>query len=350
MCNGFNKPIYVDRPLCPIETSDRFELVCYDIAGPFLPKNIRGNLYALIIVDHFTKWTEILPLKDVTAPAIAKAIFHQWICRYGVMSKLHSDGANNVHVEVIKELCAQMCTTKSKSSRLHPQGDGMAEATIKIVKSSIKKQVDEFGQDWDLYLHPTAFAIRTSINNSTRHTPGDLGDNFQRLIDISAKQLHPTTSQRSYKEFATSLGAKLNMSIEIVHRNSQHARNKMKQNYDKHNSHHQIQEGNNVMLWWPYFKKGISRFFQSSWKGPFIVEKLIGKTNCKIRNENGKEQCVHLNQLKLTEARNTYPVYKCKSKNSNKKSYISFDELSHEDNTAEYNNRNDDSNPIINHG
>ena len=41
---------------------------------------------------------------------------------------------------------------------------------------------------------------------------------------------------------------KLKRSIEIVHGNSQHARNKMKQNYDKHNSHHQIQEGNTVML------------------------------------------------------------------------------------------------------
>ena len=155
-------------------------------------------------MDHFTKWTEILPLKDVTAPTIAKAIFHQWICRYGVMSRLHSDGANNVHGEVIKELCAQMGTIKSKSSRLH-QGDGWQKQ-----HSSIKKQVDEFGQEWDLYLHPIAFAIQTSINNSTRHTPAELvlADNLQRPIDVSVKQVHPTMSQRLYKEFATSLGAK----------------------------------------------------------------------------------------------------------------------------------------------
>ena len=140
------------RTLQPIPIENRFEFVCYDLAGPFLPKNVRGNLYALIIVNHFTKWPEIFPLKDATAPTIARNIFDQWCCRYGVMDKLRSDGAgaSNVHGEVIKELCKLIGTVKSKSSRLQPQGDGMAESTVKILKSCVQKQVDQFGQDWDL--------------------------------------------------------------------------------------------------------------------------------------------------------------------------------------------------------
>ena len=37
-CNEFNSPNqgYVKRPLVPIDTSRRFELVCYDLAGPFV--------------------------------------------------------------------------------------------------------------------------------------------------------------------------------------------------------------------------------------------------------------------------------------------------------------------------
>ena len=101
-CCEFNKHVYVNRPVSLIEINNRFEFVCYDIAGPFLPKNIRGNQYALIIVDHFTKWPEILPLKEATAPTIARSIFDQWCCRYGIMTRLHSDGAKNVHSGVIK--------------------------------------------------------------------------------------------------------------------------------------------------------------------------------------------------------------------------------------------------------
>ena len=97
-CNEFNSPAngYAKRPLTPISTRNRFELVCYDIAGPFIPKTDRGNVYALIIIDHFTKWPEIVALPNIEAITIALAIFDNWVCRYGVMSRLHSDGAKNV--------------------------------------------------------------------------------------------------------------------------------------------------------------------------------------------------------------------------------------------------------------
>ena len=46
----------------PIETTNRFELVCYNLPGPFLP-SYNESTYAMIIVDHFSKWCEIVPLK-----------------------------------------------------------------------------------------------------------------------------------------------------------------------------------------------------------------------------------------------------------------------------------------------
>ena len=90
------------------------------------------------------------------------------------MGQLHSDGAQNVHGEVIKEMCKLIGTVKTKSSRLHPQGDGMSEAMVKIMKNAVKKQVDRYGRDWDSYLQTTAFAIRSSINTSTKFSPAEL--------------------------------------------------------------------------------------------------------------------------------------------------------------------------------
>ena len=111
----------------PIESSERFQTVCYDIAGPFMPTTPRGNKYALILVDHFTKWPEIVALPDIQAPTIARAIYDQWCCRYGLMTSLLSDGCPNVDGHVIRELCLLLGIGESKSSRLHPQGDGLSE-------------------------------------------------------------------------------------------------------------------------------------------------------------------------------------------------------------------------------
>ena len=88
---------YHKEPLQPIQFTERFELVFYDLAGPFLQETPSGNKYALIIVDHFSKWPEVIPLKTIDAPTIARAIYDQWICRNGLMKRHHSDGASNVH-------------------------------------------------------------------------------------------------------------------------------------------------------------------------------------------------------------------------------------------------------------
>ena len=76
-CNAFNTPPggYVRAPFNPINSSERFETVCYDIAGPFMHVTPSGNSYALILVDHFTKWTEAIALPDIQAPTIAHAIY-----------------------------------------------------------------------------------------------------------------------------------------------------------------------------------------------------------------------------------------------------------------------------------
>ena len=55
----------------------------YDFAGPFLPVTIRGNRY-LIIVDHFSHWPEFIALPNAEATTVARALFDNWFCHYGV--------------------------------------------------------------------------------------------------------------------------------------------------------------------------------------------------------------------------------------------------------------------------
>ena len=163
-CQQFNapKPGYVKAPLQPIKTTERFQLVCYDLAGPFTPITPRGNQYVLIVVDHFSHWPEFIPLRDTTAPTLAHALFDQWCCRYGTPDRFHSDGANNVHGYVMKELSNLLGIDKTKSSRLHPQGDGLAESFVKVLKSCIQKHVDSQGSNWDIYIQAAAFAVQSN--------------------------------------------------------------------------------------------------------------------------------------------------------------------------------------------
>ena len=185
-----------------------------------MPRTIRGNTHALIIVDHFSRWPEIVALPDTKAPTIAQSIFDNWVCRYGTPERLHSDGANNVNGEVMKQLSTLLGAEKSKSSRLHPEGDGLSEAVVKLIKSAICKHVDESGADWDLYLQSAAYAIRSNINSSTGTTPAELlvGATLRHPIDMvfCNKDRSVPLNVRQARQFAGKLKGRLSDSAKIV--------------------------------------------------------------------------------------------------------------------------------------
>ena len=122
----------------------------------------------------------------------------------------------------------------------------MSEVMVKIMKNAVKKQVDQYGRDWDSYLPSTALAIRSSVNYSTRFTPAELmiGENLVRPINISVnRHENRLFSSKQAKEFAQSLTKKIDDSSKVVVANLQTARSKMKTNYDKKNSYHRFSEG-----------------------------------------------------------------------------------------------------------
>ena len=259
-CNAFNTPPggYVRAPLNPINSPERFETVCYDIAGPFMPVTPRGNRYALILVDHFSKWTEAIALRDIQAPSIAGAIYDQWCCRYGLMMFLHSDGASNVDGHVVLELCKLLGIGKTKSSCFHPQGDVISESMVKVLKSCIQKQAILHELDWDLYLHSIMYAARTSVHSSTGFAPSQmvLGSHIKLSVDLLAtndvKDLQDKPknhSQRQAQQFVSQLGREVKRTFVQAQTSLNNSRNKMKAQYDKKMTSHQFNVGDYVMLW-----------------------------------------------------------------------------------------------------
>lgn len=306
-CNSFNipRPGYTKCSLQPIETDHRFQLVCYDLAGPFIPTSSQGNKYVLIIVDHFTHWVELIALRDIKAITIAMMLFEQWCCRYGIPERFHSDGARNVHGNIMKELSRYLGVEKSKSSRLHPEGDGMAEAFVKQTKSCIQKQVDENGVNWDLFLQPTAFAIRSNIAHHTQLSPAELiiGSKLRQPVDSILPSKAKSFKHGQAMQFADNLCDRIKKCTNTVSSNLKKSRENMKRSYDKNARKHTFNVGDLVMLWKPYKKPKLSQCFQPNWDGPWKIVEFTGKTNCKIKKDN-HELNVHINQLKHSSSRN----------------------------------------------
>jgi hypothetical protein len=62
---------------------DLFYRVALDTIGPF-PETKDGNMYALVAIDHYSKWCEARPVKDHDVVATPRFLEEEIICRFSV--------------------------------------------------------------------------------------------------------------------------------------------------------------------------------------------------------------------------------------------------------------------------
>ncbi|GFX67882.1 transposon Tf2-6 polyprotein [Trichonephila clavipes] len=76
--------------LIAIVSNNPNEIVTLDVLGPYPASRPERYRFILVITDHFTKWSELIPLRKASAQAIANALFENYISRYGAPISLIS--------------------------------------------------------------------------------------------------------------------------------------------------------------------------------------------------------------------------------------------------------------------
>jgi hypothetical protein len=57
--------------------------VAFDTANPF-PKTKHGNIYVLVVINHYSKWCEARTMVDHDVEMAAKFLEHEVIYKFGV--------------------------------------------------------------------------------------------------------------------------------------------------------------------------------------------------------------------------------------------------------------------------
>ena len=67
-----------------------FQVIAIDLMGP-LTCSADGNLYIVAVIDYFTKWLEIFPLKNAQMTTIAECLATHVFTRHGLPEQIHTD-------------------------------------------------------------------------------------------------------------------------------------------------------------------------------------------------------------------------------------------------------------------
>jgi len=97
-----------------------------DLCGPF-PQTSKGNVYIMVMVEHFTKQIEAVPIPSKEPKHTAYAFAHSVLARYGACAEVVHDNGSEWKDEFATLLRDALIDARPTSAN-HPQANGAAES------------------------------------------------------------------------------------------------------------------------------------------------------------------------------------------------------------------------------
>ncbi|MCO5614527.1 hypothetical protein L7F22_068810 [Adiantum nelumboides] len=280
-----------DMPLRPMMGARAFAKWGIDFVGPCPPAYKSHAQYIIVATDYLTKWVEAKATKKNDAKTTAQFLYENIFTRYGLPIEIVSDRGTHFINEVIEQLLDEFMVIHRKSAPYHPQANGQAESTNKILVTVLTKIVSESRADWDQKLHSALWAYRVAYKTSIDTTPFNMVYGIQAILPLEfliptlrvAQELewtgHELSEQIDVLEKLDETRLKAVASIYAQKRN-------MKSFFDQHVINKEFATGDYVLM---YTLKQHSRKMQKRENGPYVIQDISPSGAIKLATLEGEE-------------------------------------------------------------
>ena len=126
----------------------------------------------VVLTDVFTVFTQAIPTRYQKATTVARVLVKEWIVRFSVPKRIHSDQGRNFEGKGILELCKIYDITKSGIAPYHPEGNGQCECFNRTMHDHLRTLSAERKWKWPEFL-PELVCTRPPL---THHTTCSLAE------------------------------------------------------------------------------------------------------------------------------------------------------------------------------
>ena len=195
-CNRFNSAPRKYHPVRPIEATLPFDHVVIDLHTMSVSSN--SHVYIFAMIDVFTRFVWLRPLKDKRAVTIAATLWSIF-SDFSFPRIIQSDNGTEFVNSVIKELCTLCCIDHRLITAYHPRADGIIERVMRELVAVICKMLDGAKTDWFYVVPQTQLFMNIKTSSFHGSTPfsvlfcrpfvGFLDHSKTPIVDLSPEEI-----------------------------------------------------------------------------------------------------------------------------------------------------------------
>jgi transposase InsO family protein len=160
------------KPIVSERCNQQWEIDLIDISS--ISKNNDGITFLMCVIDTFSKFAFVEPLKNKTSQSIAYTL-QNIICKEGSPEVISSDNGSEFVNSHFIELCQRFNIKHKTSLPYHPQAQGQIERFNSTIKKTIFKYLTQHNSKRYIdALQLLVYSYNTSVHNTTKRTPFEI--------------------------------------------------------------------------------------------------------------------------------------------------------------------------------
>lgn len=228
VCSSTKSNNKISRPPMgkQIEVLRPFQFLYLDFLGPY-PRSKRGNSVILNVLDKFTKFPFLEPLKKATTSSVIEFLEKRIFSVFGIPEIIYTDNGVQFKSKLFKEFVDLHGITHLTTPIYTPQSNA-AERVNRSAITAVRAYIEDH-EEWDTHLHEISSALRSGYHQSIEMSP------YFALFNQSMIQ-HGSVYQILKKINCLECSSALNIlgPLEKSHLIREKIKNKLKDAHEKH--------------------------------------------------------------------------------------------------------------------
>lgn len=258
--------------------------------------SFKGHKFILAATDYFSKWAEVVALKEVKAENVEDFIRTNLICRFGVPAQIISDNGTSFKNYKIGRMCDKFKIKHHFSTGYNPAANGQAEAFNKVLCKLLKKVVSQNKRHWHEKLLESLWAYRTTTRTPTKMTPYSLVYEGEAVLplEVQIASLRVVIQEKLNEDDSMKLRLRELDNLEETRlralQNLEAYQARMSRAFDKRVKRRSFKEGDLILavIRPMNITHKMQSKFEPKWEGPYIVKDVYSSGAYRIISPDGE--------------------------------------------------------------